>query len=89
MQRSGITETPIFEDPSSGYSNPLAKFIGQRNIIDVFVCGMSVVAFIMIIAPEIFYVRDIYTSGYLRANTMFKFTFAAFIIFGLVIIQLL
>lgn len=85
MQRSGITETPIFEDPSSGYSNPLAKFIGQRNIIDVFVCGMSVVAFIMIIAPEIFYVRDIYTSGYLRANTMFKFTFAAFIIFGLVI----
>ena len=62
--------------------NPVASFFADRNIVDIFVCGMIVVALMLIIAPEIFYVRDIYTSGYLRANTMFKFCFAAFIIFS-------
>ena len=60
--------------------NPVSRFVFERNIIDVFVCGMSVVGILMLIAPEIFYVRDIYTGGYLRANTMFKFTYAGFII---------
>ena len=59
--------------------NPVASFISDRNIVDVFICGMIFVALLLIIAPEIFYVRDIYTAGYLRANTMFKFCFAAFI----------
>ena len=38
------------------------------------------------IAPEIFYVRDIYTGGYLRSNTMFKFAYAAFIILSICMI---
>ncbi len=63
----------------SGWTNPVQKFFGTRNIVDVFICGITVVAILFIIAPEIFYVRDIYTDGYLRSNTMFKFTFAAFI----------
>jgi hypothetical protein len=68
------------EDPNrSGWTNPVQKFFGLRNIADVFVCGIFAVALIFLIAPEIFYVRDIYTDGYLRSNTMFKFTFAAFI----------
>ena len=68
------------EDPNrNGWTNPIQKFFGLRNIADVFVCGIFVVALIFLIAPEIFYVRDIYTDGYLRSNTMFKFTFAAFI----------
>ena len=68
------------QSDSLNRQNPVAAFISDRNIVDVFVCGMIVVAILLIIAPEIFYVRDIYTSGYLRANTMFKFAFAAFII---------
>ncbi|MBR5358148.1 MAG: hypothetical protein IK128_02940 [Clostridiales bacterium] len=64
----------------SEYTNPVQAFVGQRNIIDVFVCGIVVIGIMLLIAPEIFYVRDIYTSGYLRSNTMFKFTFAAFIL---------
>lgn len=68
---------------SNDYSNPVQKFFGERNLVDVFVCGMIVVGFLMIIAPEIFYVRDIYTGGYLRANTMFKFCYAAFIILSM------
>lgn len=67
----------------SDHTNPISKFFGERNIVDIFVCGMIVVGLIMIIAPEIFYVRDIYTSGYLRSNTMFKFTYAAFIILSI------
>lgn len=63
----------------NGWANPVQKFFGTRNIADVFVCGIVVVGIMFIIAPEIFYVKDIYTDGYLRSNTMFKFTFAAFI----------
>lgn len=67
------------------YKNPIQKFFGERNLIDIFVCGMCCVGFLLLIAPEIFYVRDIYTGGYLRSNTMFKFTFAAFIILSVAI----
>jgi len=63
--------------------NPVQKFFNKRNTVDVFMCGVIVVALLLLAAPEIFYVRDIYTSGYLRANTMFKFTYAAFIILSL------
>ncbi|MCR5060960.1 MAG: hypothetical protein K6A80_08035 [Saccharofermentans sp.] len=75
----------ICDIPAEGFSNPIAGFFGKRNLIDVFICGMTVVAIMLLAAPEIFYVRDIYTSGYLRSNTMFKFTFAAFIMLGIII----
>ena len=68
------------------YTNPIQKFFCQRNLIDIFVCGMTVVGLMLLIAPEIFYVRDIYTGGYLRSNTMFKFTFAGFIILSIAMI---
>ena len=74
-----------FDRPKEGFTNPVAGFIGRRNIVDVFICGMIVVGIMLLIAPEIFYVRDIYTGGYLRANTMFKFTFAGFIMLSLAI----
>ena len=67
----------------SEFTNPVQAFFGKRNLIDVFVCGIVVIGIMLLIAPEIFYVRDIYTSGYLRSNTMFKFTFAAFILLSL------
>ncbi|MCR4688230.1 MAG: hypothetical protein K5745_01615 [Saccharofermentans sp.] len=67
-------------------TNPVQGFFAARNLVDVFVCGMTVVGIMLIIAPEIFYVRDIYTGGYLRSNTMFKFAFAAFIILSVAMI---
>ena len=33
--------------------------------------------------PEIVYVKDIYSGSYKRANTMFKLTYQAFIMFGI------
>ena len=68
------------------YTNPVQAFFCKRNLADVFCCGMVVVGIMLIIAPEIFYVRDIYTGGYLRSNTMFKFAFAAFIILSVAMI---
>ena len=73
----------LHDAPADGFTNPVAAFFGRRNVMDIFVCGIIVVAIMLLIAPEIFYVRDIYTSGYLRSNTMFKFTFAAFIMLGI------
>lgn len=64
----------------NNFTNPVQAFFGKRNLIDIYCCGMTVVGIMLLIAPEIFYVRDIYTGGYLRSNTMFKFAFAAFII---------
>ena len=71
---------------NSGFTNPVQAFFGKRNIIDIFCCGMTVVGLMLLAAPEIFYVRDIYTGGYLRSNTMFKFAFAAFIILSITMI---
>jgi uncharacterized membrane protein len=75
---------PVTVGPEdSEFSNPVQAFFGKRNLIDIFVCGIVVIGIMLIIAPEIFYVRDIYTAGYLRSNTMFKFTFAAFILLSI------
>ena len=65
------------------FPNKVAQFFGERNPFDVLMCGTIVVGILLLIAPEIFYVRDIYTGGYLRANTMFKFTYAGFIILSI------
>ena len=70
----------------NAYTNPIQKFFSERNLIDIFICGMTIVGLMLLTAPEIFYVRDIYTGGYLRSNTMFKFTFAAFIILSITMI---
>lgn len=82
----GKKEKKVVVQPSCEPHNPIAKFFAERNPADVFVSGMAVTGLLMLIAPEVFYVRDIYTGGYLRSNTMFKFTFAGFIILSLVMI---
>ena len=65
--------------------NPIARFFSKLNPSDLFMSGISVVGMLLLAAPEIFYVMDIYGGSYKRANTMFKFTFAAFILLSLVI----
>ena len=40
-------------------------------------------AFGLVLLPEVIYVVDIYTGDYYRANTMFKLTYQAFILFGM------
>ena len=37
----------------------------------------------LVFLPEVIYVKDIYSSDHYRANTMFKLTYQAFILFGM------
>lgn len=45
------------------------------------ILGISAIGLILI--PELVYVRDIYEKEYARSNTMFKLTYQAFIMFGI------
>jgi len=62
-----------------------ARFLAGKNPADIFMSGIAVVSFLLLAAPEIFYVRDIYGGSYKRSNTMFKFTFEAFVLLSLVL----
>jgi uncharacterized membrane protein len=46
---------------------------------DLFVVSMFLASWILILIPEILYVKDIYISSHYRANTMFKLTYQAFV----------
>jgi uncharacterized membrane protein len=54
----------------------------KKNISDYFVLIISLFSVLLIIAPEIIYLKDIYT-GHFRANTMFKLSYQAFIMFSI------
>lgn len=64
---------------------PVSGFLARMLPTDLFMSGTAVVGMLLLLAPEIFYVMDIYGGSYKRANTMFKFTFEAFILLSLVI----
>lgn len=55
--------------------------IGEGDLF-AFLLGMCALGLVLI--PEVVYVRDIYENGYARSNTMFKLTYQAFIMFGMV-----
>ncbi|MFA6462958.1 MAG: DUF2298 domain-containing protein, partial [Candidatus Shapirobacteria bacterium] len=51
---------------------------------DIFVLAIIITATLLIIIPEIIYLKDIYIYEHRRANTMFKLTYQAFIMYSLV-----
>ena len=53
------------------------------NTSDVFVLSLITTATVLIIIPELVYVKDIYIFEHRRANTMFKLVYQAFIIYSL------
>lgn len=54
-----------------------------ENILpDIFILILFLVSTILIIIPEIIYVKDIYIPSYHRANTMFKLTYQSFVMFS-------
>ncbi len=55
----------------------------QNSKLHILVTTLLISGFILVAIPEIFYVKDIYPAYY-RANTVFKFGYQAFIIFGLI-----
>lgn len=51
---------------------------------DLFVLSLIITATILVIIPEIIYIKDIYIFEHRRANTMFKLVYQAFIMYSLV-----
>jgi uncharacterized membrane protein len=61
----------------------LFKKFKKLIIPDLFVLSLVITATILILIPEIIYIKDIYINEYRRANTMFKLVYQAFIIYSL------
>lgn len=64
------------------YSSRFLAWVNRASLPDFFVFLLLICAIGLLIVPEIIYVKDIYGSAP-RANTMFKFTYQAFIMFSL------
>ena len=63
--------------------NTVLKVVNNLHPADIFAAVLCLCAIGLVAAPEIVYVKDIYTGDYKRANTMFKLTYQSFIMFGL------
>lgn len=57
--------------------------------VDLFVVILCICSLGLILIPELVYVRDIYEESSARANTMFKLTYQAYIMFGISMAYLL
>lgn len=67
------------------YKYVMAKRQGKNYTIstaDVFTLILLISAAGLVLMPEVVYVRDIYGETYHRANTMFKLTYQAFMMFA-------
>ena len=61
----------------------LNRLMEAISVPDLFAVIMGLCAIGLIVIPELVYVRDIYENGNARANTMFKLTYQAYILFGM------
>jgi len=89
------TRTPVWQVLVLWGPHLLAGFAGSMALVlsrkaraafrpvDGLAIALFVYGLILVLAPEIFYVVDIYSGDYKRANTMFKFTYQAFVLLGL------
>ncbi|MDP4176830.1 MAG: DUF2298 domain-containing protein [Bacillota bacterium] len=68
-----------------GKKNINKKKININEDIDAFAIILSICAVFLIFLPEVIFVKDIYGETYERANTMFKFTYQAFMMFGILV----
>lgn len=73
----------IYQKERKQKKNRLFCLIGNLSTPDLFILTIGCCAIGLIIMPEIIYVIDIYSGSYKRANTMFKLTYQAFIMFGI------
>lgn len=75
----------VYRKTRKEYSERNKKAFSWQRIPmeELFFFIMSVYAVILVILPELVYVKDIYEQGHARANTMFKFTYQAFVLFAI------
>lgn len=66
-----------------GQKRKLTKLLESINLSDLFIIVIGLCAVGLVFVPEVVYVKDIYEGTYSRANTMFKVTYQAYLLFGL------
>lgn len=66
-----------------GANRSLYRLMRAISVPDLFAIIMGLCAIGLIVIPEFVYVRDIYENGNARANTMFKLTYQAYMLFGM------
>lgn len=64
-------------------SRSIYKCMRSAAVSDLFGIILGLCAIGLVVIPELVYVRDIYENGNARANTMFKLTYQAYIMFGI------
>ncbi len=82
LVRLGITYVGKLDkkqkNPAAIITNLLKSYdAGSQYAFILAACAIG-----LVLMPEVIYVKDIYTKGYHRANTMFKLTYQAFIMFS-------
>ena len=67
----------------------LYHLLTSIRLPDLFAVLLGLCAIGLVLIPELVYVRDIYENGNARANTMFKLTYQAYIMFGMTMIYVI
>lgn len=57
------------------------RWFRKITLSDSAILALGGMGILLVLAPEFIYMKDIYSDGYQRANTMFKLTFQAYIMF--------
>lgn len=83
--RKRMTARPEEIPEAAGARGAFSRFLLGIPTADLLAVGLFICAFGLILAPELMYVKDIYSGDYKRANTMFKFTYQAFVLFSIVV----
>lgn len=78
----GYIEKSIDDDKYHGIFK-LFHFMKTLKTPDLFVLILGLCAIGLVLIPEVIYVEDIYSGDYKRANTMFKLTYQAFMLFAM------
>lgn len=73
----------LWEKLRKGRNRSVYKLMRAVSLPDLFAVIMGLCALGLVLIPELVYVRDIYENGNARANTMFKLTYQAYILFGM------
>ena len=73
----------LVEKLSGAKHKTVFHFMESLKLPDLFAMIMGLCAIGLVLIPELVYVRDIYENGNARANTMFKLTYQAYILFGM------
>lgn len=76
----------IVEKMRGAEHKSLYVLLKTLTLPDLFAAIMGLCAIGLVLIPELVYVRDIYEKGNARANTMFKLTYQAYIMFGMTMI---